>query len=118
MTNLAHARLLAADVTALPAERDGVSTALDSATAELGTFGGIDLGVWEAGPGEDSDVEVDEVFLVLSGRGTVAFADGSVVELRPGVLVRLHAGDRTQWTISERLRKLYLTPTEPQDGPR
>ena len=50
----------------------------------------------------------DEVFLVLSGRGTVTFADGGAIDLRPGVLVRLHAGDQTTWTVTERLRKLYL----------
>ena len=65
---------------------------------------------------ESCNVEADEVFLVLSGRGRVTFADGSFVELRPGVLVRLHAGDRTQWSISERLRKLYLTPAARPSG--
>lgn len=27
---------------------------------------------------------------------------------RPGVLVRLLAGDRTTWHVTERLRKLYV----------
>ena len=45
---------------------------------------------------------------MLSGAGTVTFDDGSAIELRPGVLVRLHDGDRTTWTITERLRKLWL----------
>ena len=48
------------------------------------------------------------MFLVLSGRGTVTFADGGAIDLRPGVLVRLHAGDQTTWNVTERLRKLYL----------
>jgi hypothetical protein len=42
------------------------------------------------------------------GAGTVAFEDDSAIDLRPGVLVRLRTGDRTTWTITERLRKLYL----------
>ena len=68
----------------------------------------VEVGLWEAGPGIDTDVEADEVFLVLSGAGTVTVADGSALDLRPGVLVRLHEGDLTTWRITERLRKLYL----------
>jgi len=69
---------------------------------------GLELGLWEAGPGEDVDEEVDEVFLVLSGTGEVSFDDGSRVSLRPGVVARLRAGDRTTWRVTERLRKLYV----------
>ncbi len=115
--DLAAGRLLTADVAAVETRNDLVSGALASASAELGVLAGLDIGVWDAGPGEESDVETDEVFLVLSGRGRVTFADGSFVELRPGVLVRLHAGDQTHWSISERLRKLYLTPAAHPDGP-
>ncbi len=49
------------------------------------------------------------LFVVLAGAGTVAFEDGSVLTLAPGVVVRLHAGDRTVWTVTETLRKLYVT---------
>jgi uncharacterized cupin superfamily protein len=56
------------------------------------------------------DVETDEVFLVLDGRGTVEFEDGEVIFLESGAVVRLHAGDRTIWTIYEPLRKLYISP--------
>ncbi len=66
------------------------------------------MGLWEAGPGTDTDVEADEVFLVLSGAGTVTFEDGSAITLRPGALVRLRAGDRTTWEVTQRLRKLYV----------
>jgi hypothetical protein len=67
-----------------------------------------EIGLWEAGPGTDTDVEGDEVFVVLSGAGRIGFEDGSAIDLRPGVVVRLHAGDRTTWEVTERLRKLYL----------
>jgi len=70
--------------------------------------GDVEVGLWEAGPGTDVDTEVDEVFLVLSGGGTLTFADGSAITLCPGVLVRLQEGDRTTWEITERLRKLYV----------
>lgn len=97
-------RLLSADVLTQQLERDGTSEALDTASSELTPT----VGLWEAGPGEDVDVEVDEVFVVLSGRGVVTFEDGESIELRPGVAVRLRAGDRTTWTLVERLRKLYV----------
>jgi uncharacterized cupin superfamily protein len=42
-----------------------------------------------------ADVEADEVLLVLAGAGRVVLEDGSALDLRPGVLVRLHEGDRT-----------------------
>ena len=100
-------RLLCADVLTTALEPDGASAALSTAAARL-SAGDVEIGLWEAGPGRDVDTEVDEVFLVLSGAGTVTFADGSEITLRPGVLVRLHEGDRTTWVISERLRKLYV----------
>ena len=82
---------------------------------ELGSFGGVNLGVWEMSEGGMYDTEVDEVFLVLSGEATVQFlaADGSVVStaaLGPHSLMRLAAGTRTRWTVSRTLRKLYLAP--------
>ena len=109
MTNdqLSGGRLLCADVLTVAVEPDDASAALRTASTTLST-GGVEVGLWEAGPGADVDTEVDEVFLVLSGAGTVTFADGSAIALRPGVVVRLLAGDRTSWVITERLRKLYV----------
>ena len=77
--------------------------------AKLGGFGGINLGVWEMTPGTMRDIEVDEIFVVLRGAGTVAFEDGSVMQLEPGDVVRLHAGQRTVWTVTAALRKVYFT---------
>ena len=62
-------------------------------------------------PGTATDVEADEVFVVLSGRATLTFeADGETIELGPGVVVRLREGERTTWTVHETIRKIYLTP--------
>ncbi len=107
---ISSARLLSADLHAESLDPDGASQALATASrALLGAAGEVgEVGLWEAGPGTDTDTEVDEVFLVLSGAGTVTFEDGSAIGLRPGVLVRLREGDRTTWEITERLRKLYL----------
>jgi uncharacterized protein len=105
---LSASRLLSADVAAERVTADGVSAALATSGVTL-LEEAVEVGLWEAGPGADTDTEVDEVFLVLTGAGTVRFdEDGSAIDLRPGVLVRLREGDRTTWTITERLRKLYL----------
>ena len=101
-------RLLSPDVLRELLVHDGSADGLATAQGVLGRVGGTEVGLWEVEPGTDTDVEVDEVFLVLSGLGKVSFADGGAIDLRPGVLVRLHAGDQTTWTITERLRKLYL----------
>jgi uncharacterized protein len=100
-------RLLCADVLHEPLAPDSASATLATASVTV-SEGSVEIGLWEAGPGTDTDTEADEVFLVLAGEGRVAFEDGSTIALRPGVLVRLRAGDRTTWTITERLRKLYL----------
>jgi len=99
---------LIAEVDVAGTEPDPAAGPLGTASAELHRIGDVAIGLWDAGPGTDSDVEVDEVFLVLSGAGRVTFADGTALDLRPGVLVRLRAGDRTTWQITERLRKLYV----------
>ena len=78
--------------------------------ATLGRFGGLEVGVWEMTPGVMSDVEADEVFVVLSGAATVEFDDGTTpLQLSPGDVVRLAEGARTVWTVTETLRKIYLT---------
>ena len=104
---LSATRLLCPDVLTASVEPDGVSASLSTAATTLSERE-VEVGLWEAGPGTDVDTEVDEVFLVLSGAGTVTFADGSAIALRPGVLVRLREGDRTTWEITARLRKLYV----------
>ena len=46
---------------------------------------------------------------MLSGRATVAFADGTPpLQLQPGSIARLAAGSATTWTVTETLRKLYI----------
>lgn len=69
-----------------------------------------EIGVWEMTPGSASDIEVDEVFVVIAGRGTVRF-DMPLLEpitLRPGSVVRLTAGMHTTWHITETLRKVSI----------
>ena len=71
--------------------------------------GETEIGIWEHSPGTSTDVEADEVFVVLSGRGTVEFIEsGDVLQLVPGVVARFEAGTATRWTITETLRKIYI----------
>jgi uncharacterized cupin superfamily protein len=79
-----------------------------TASVELMTAGGVDVGLWELTPGTVTDVEVDEIFVVLAGQGHVTFDEGQVVDLAPGVVVRLRAGEHATWTITETLRKMYV----------
>ena len=77
---------------------------------ELTDFHGVEVGVWEMTPGVATDVEVDEVFIVLAGSATIEFGDGSpALHVGPGDVVRLAAGAETTWTVTETLRKVYLT---------
>ena len=77
---------------------------------ELGQFGGLDVGVWEMTPGVMLDEEADEIFVVVSGSATVEFDDGTTaLSLQPGDVVRLAEGAKTVWTVTETLRKVYLT---------
>jgi uncharacterized cupin superfamily protein len=68
------------------------------------------IGVWEMTPGAMSDVEIDEVFVVVAGTATVEFLDPALpaIELQPGSIVRLEAGMKTVWTVRTTLRKVYL----------
>ena len=93
----------------LPEEdvRDGAPT---TAYTALDAAGGVEIGVWEMTPGAAVDVEVDEVFVVLSGRATVTFTAPALpaVELGPGSVMRLTAGMRTVWTVTTTLRKVSI----------
>lgn len=76
----------------------------------LAEFEGLELGVWEMTPGTMTDVEADELFVVLSGSATVEFSDGTpTLRLGAGDVARLAAGAETVWTVTETLRKVYLT---------
>lgn len=72
---------------------------------------GVEIGVWEHTPGVSTDTEVDEVLIVLSGRGRIDFIEPELPSLiiGPGDVVRLAAGMRTRWTVTETLRKVYIS---------
>ncbi|KQX05430.1 MULTISPECIES: cupin domain-containing protein [unclassified Leifsonia] len=72
---------------------------------------GVDIGVWEMTAGAMSDVETDEVFVVIAGSAEVEFESGQRVAYAVGDIGRLRAGQRTIWRVGERIRKVYLAPS-------
>ena len=70
--------------------------------------GTLSTGIWRCGVGVVTDVEVDETFVVLSGRATIEH-DGSSHEVGPGDVCVLPAGAGTTWTIHEELTKIFVT---------
>ncbi|KQV02365.1 cupin [Microbacterium sp. Root322] len=93
----------------LPAD-DVLAGSPTAAVHELAALGGTEIGIWEMTPGTATDIEADEVFVVLSGRATIAFASSGLpdLEVGPGSVVRLAEGMRTTWTVTETLRKIYV----------
>ncbi|MFI6505689.1 cupin domain-containing protein [Nonomuraea typhae] len=64
-------------------------------------------GIWEITPGVVTDVEADEIFVVLSGRATIAVEGGTTIEVGPGDVALLAEGAKTTWIVHETLRKVY-----------
>jgi 3-oxoacyl-[acyl-carrier protein] reductase len=68
--------------------------------------------------GTSRDVEADEVFVVVQGRATISKADGSVMQLKPGTVGVLRAGEVTTWNVLSPLRKVWITPKKLQRNGR
>ncbi|MEV4668596.1 MULTISPECIES: cupin domain-containing protein [unclassified Microbacterium] len=81
-----------------------------TATRALAALGEIEVGIWEMTPGTASDIEVDEVFVVLAGHARIDFVEPplTAIEVGPGSIVYLTEGQRTVWTVTETLRKVYI----------
>ena len=78
----------------------------------LTTAGDREIGIWEVDPGIEHDVEVDEVFVVLSGRATITVEGHAPVVVGPGDVVHLAEGVETTWEVHERLRKIYIAASD------
>jgi uncharacterized protein len=107
-------RLLSLDVTTAPLDHEDlpadevIQGSPTAAVHTLDALPGCEVGLWEMTGGTARDTEVDEVFVVVAGRGTVTFEDGERLDLAPGTAVRLRAGERTEWTVTETLRKVWV----------
>jgi len=113
-TLLHPAQPLAASVVEITHEALDASEVVDGTPtagyAVLGTLGDVEIGIWEMSVGSATDTEVDEVFVVVSGRASIHFAaDDRTIVVGPGDVVRLTEGMQTTWTITETLRKIYLS---------
>jgi uncharacterized cupin superfamily protein len=87
----------------------GAAIVSGAPTAALGEVDD-NVGIWEMTPGVVADIEVDEVFVVVAGHGSVRLIEsGETIELAPGAVVRLSAGEQTEWTVAETLRKVYVS---------
>jgi len=50
----------------------------------------------------------DETSHILAGHATVTMDDGTVVELRPGVIVSFLKGAHSTWVVHEPFRKFFV----------
>ncbi|HEX4789047.1 MAG TPA: cupin domain-containing protein [Actinospica sp.] len=75
----------------------------------------VERGVWEITPGVVTDVEADELFVVVSGRATIEIEGGATLQVAAGDAAVLAEGAVTRWTVHETLRKVYQMTFTPAD---
>lgn len=102
------------ELTAETVPEDQLVAGSPTTSAErLGEIFGVEFGLWEMSNGAMSDVEAEELFIVLAGRATVRVqtVNGFTAEefsLAPGSICHLQEGMHTIWNVTEPLRKVYL----------
>ena len=69
--------------------------------------GRVVRGIWRITEGTVTDVEQDEMFVVLEGSATIEVQAGPTVRVGPGDVCLLRRGARTTWTVHEPLRKVF-----------
>jgi uncharacterized cupin superfamily protein len=71
--------------------------------------GRVELGIWEVTPGSfrSEKAGVYESMHFVAGAGTITGADGTVTELRPGVVMLCPDGWSGEWDVRETVRKTY-----------
>jgi uncharacterized protein len=110
-----------ADVPLAPGDLDPAqvlagSPAVTEAVLSESADGRVVRGVWRITEGTVTDVEHDEMFVVLEGRATIEVEGGPTVRVGPGDVCVLQRGARTTWTVHEAVRKVFQI-TLPVDGP-
>ena len=78
-----------------------------TASTVLAEDGAVSRGIWQIEPGVATDVEADEMFVVIEGRATIEIEGGPTLEVGPGDVCVFDKGARTTWHVHERLRKVY-----------
>ena len=111
MSNVFDSSTCELDYSVLDAEKvvaGGEFSDLVLGFSEGGSTEKLRTGVWTHPVGISTDVEVDEVFVVISGKGRVVLKDGRVLHLSPGVVGTLIEGEETRWEIDEPLKKVWI----------
>ncbi|MCW2918695.1 MAG: hypothetical protein JWN52_6763 [Actinomycetia bacterium] len=99
-----------ADAELMPDELDPSSVLAGdpkTSSAVLHVDDKVERGIWQITPGTVTDVETDEVFVVLDGRATIEIKGGPTLEVGPGDVCVFDQGAETVWTVHETLRKVY-----------
>ena len=86
-----------------------ISGEVTTGATDLGENAQLTTGIWEHSVGISIDIEADEVFVILSGKGRI-YVNDQVLELYPGAVGTLSAGAKTRWEIDETIRKVYVFP--------
>ncbi len=78
-------------------------------------------GVWECTPGRFASARDGDTELMhfLAGEGTITTDDGTVHEIKPGVVLVAPDGWRGTWDIRRTVRKVYtiwVSPASPTTG--
>jgi len=75
----------------------------------------VECGVWEVTPGTflGENIGFGEHMHVLTGKATITSADGTTLELHPGLSFVALPGWRGRWQVHETLRKIYVIWTVP-----
>ncbi|MBN8865951.1 MAG: DUF861 domain-containing protein [Solirubrobacterales bacterium] len=68
---------------------------------------GQESGLWRITPGEVTDVEAKESFLVITGRAIIEYADGRAFTVGPGDTHHFEGGEETTWKVEETLLKAF-----------
>ncbi len=98
----------------VPVDRDPVGPSTGSVV--VGTVDDMAVGVWDHTVGSSTDVEDDEVFIVISGSVTVVEEGHGETRFGPSDIGILRAGTRTAWIVHEPLRKVWVARGGDGDG--
>jgi uncharacterized cupin superfamily protein len=70
--------------------------------------GRVQRGVWQITPGVVTDIEADEMFVVVSGSATIELLNSErTLDVATGDVCVLAEGERSRWTVHQTLRKVY-----------
>lgn len=108
LNGVVHGRGAIVPLQPVPNDRIDYGTPREG-TVALGMIGDHRAGIWELREGSVLDIEVDELFVVISGSATIKLIEeGRSVEVKTGDVMRLTAGTKTRWIVKDHIRKVFL----------